>query len=85
MPAKPQHRSGYRPEETDLVVSACLTMAVTLGAFMDQIRIVGGFAPSLLIDHQIGPDPDTGCPNGLNRWGGSRRLGSRAPAATGPG
>jgi hypothetical protein len=59
-PIKPRHRSGYGPEETEQVKSACLTVAVTLGALMDQICIVGGLVPSLLIDHQIGPDPDTG-------------------------
>jgi len=59
-PNKPRHRSGYVPDETEQVKSACLTVAVTLGAMMDQLCIVGGLVPSLLIDHQLGPDPDTG-------------------------
>jgi hypothetical protein len=59
-PAKPRHRSGYSDEETELVKSACLTVAVTLGALMGELCIVGGLIPSLLIDQQIGPDPDTG-------------------------
>lgn len=29
---KPRHRSGYTDAETELVRSACLTVAVTLGA-----------------------------------------------------
>lgn len=59
-PAKPRNRSGYSPEETEQVRSACLTVSVTLGALMDDLCIVGGLVPSLLIDHQIGPDPGTG-------------------------
>lgn len=48
---KPRHRSGYSTEETLLVQSACLTVAVTLGAYLDDLCIVGGLVPSLLIDH----------------------------------
>jgi hypothetical protein len=59
-PAKPRHHTGYRREETELVESACLTIAVTLGALMDQLCIVGGLVPSLLIDRQLGPDEQTG-------------------------
>jgi hypothetical protein len=56
---KPRHRSGYSREETEQVESALLTVAVTLGALMDRICIVGGLVPSLLIDHEIGSDPET--------------------------
>jgi hypothetical protein len=56
---KPRHRSGYGREETEQVEAALLTLAVTLGALMDQICIVGGIVPSLLIDHEVGPDPET--------------------------
>jgi hypothetical protein len=59
-PTKPRDRSGYSYEETEQVRSACLTVAVTLGALMDDLCIVGGLVPSLLIDEQVGPDPDTG-------------------------
>jgi hypothetical protein len=59
-PAKPRDRSGYTPEETEQVKSACLTVAVTLGALMGELCIVGGLVPHLLIDQKIGPDPDTG-------------------------
>jgi len=55
---KPRHRSGYTREETLRVESACLTVAVTLGAYLDDLCIVGGLVPSLLIDHELGPDPD---------------------------
>jgi len=59
-PHKPRHRSGYRREETQQVEAACLTVAVTLGALMDRLCIVGGLVPSLIIDRQIGADPETG-------------------------
>jgi hypothetical protein len=49
-PDKPRHRSGYTTEETEQVKAACLTVAVTLGAYLDDICIVGGLVPSLLID-----------------------------------
>ena len=52
MTEKPRHRSGYTSEETELVRSACLTVAVTLGAYLDDVVIVGGLVPSLLIDAQ---------------------------------
>jgi len=59
-PDKPRHRSGYSREETEQVEAACLTVAATLGAFMDRLCIVGGLVPSLLIDREIGPDPESG-------------------------
>lgn len=59
-PDKPRHRSGYSREETEQVEAACLTVAVTLGAFMDRLCIVGGLVPSVLIDREIGPEPETG-------------------------
>jgi hypothetical protein len=56
---KPRHRSGYSREDTEQVEAALLTVEVTLGAMMDRICIVGGLVPSLLIDHEVGPDPET--------------------------
>lgn len=47
MNEKPRHRSGYTSEETELVRSACLTVAVTLGAYLGDVVIVGGLVPSL--------------------------------------
>jgi predicted nucleotidyltransferase len=52
-PEKPRERSGYRREETLQVESACLTVAVTLGALMDDLCIVGGLVPSLIIDREL--------------------------------
>lgn len=47
---KPRHRSGYGAEEFAQVRAACLTVAVTLGAYLDDVCIVGGLVPALLID-----------------------------------
>jgi hypothetical protein len=52
-PEKPRERSGYRREETLQVESACLTVAVRLGALMDDLCIVGGLVPSLIIDRDL--------------------------------
>jgi len=50
---KPRHRSSYRREETEQVEAACLTVAVTLGALMDRLCIVGGLVPGLIIDRRL--------------------------------
>lgn len=50
MPDKPRHRSGYTSQGTEAVRSACLTVAVTLGAMLDDLCIFGGLVPALLID-----------------------------------
>lgn len=60
-PEKPRHRSGYGTEEFGQVRAACLTLAVTLGAYLDDVCIVGGLVPALLIDTGRGEthgDPD---------------------------
>lgn len=49
-PDKPRHRSGYDAEDLEQVRAACLTVAVTLGAYLDEVCIVGGLVPALLID-----------------------------------
>ncbi len=57
---KPRHRSGYGAEEFEHVRAACLTVAVTLGAYLDDLVIVGGFVPALLIDTARGGERDEG-------------------------
>jgi predicted nucleotidyltransferase len=55
---KPRHRSGYGQEEFEQVKAACLTVAVTLGAYLDDVCIVGGLVPALLIDRVRDTDDD---------------------------
>lgn len=59
-PDKPRHRSGYTAATTLQVESTCLTVAATLGSFLDDLCIVGGLVPSLLLDRALGPDPSAG-------------------------
>jgi hypothetical protein len=54
MPEKPQTESGYAREDTELVVSATLTVATILGDLLDDLCIVGGLVPTLLIDVPAG-------------------------------
>jgi hypothetical protein len=57
---KPRRRDGYTPEDLLQVQATCLTVAATLGARLDDICVVGGLVPSLLIDQAQGPDPEMG-------------------------
>lgn len=54
MPEKPQTESGYAREDTAVVVSATLTVATILGDLLDDLCIVGGLVPTLLIDVPAG-------------------------------
>ncbi len=63
MPDKPSFADGYRGEQVDLVRAACLYVATKLGDLMDDLVVVGGLAPSLLIDPSglvRGTDPHVG-------------------------
>lgn len=54
VPDKPRHRSGYTPEDLEQVKSVCLT----LGAYLEDICVVGGLVPALLIDTTRTDDDD---------------------------
>lgn len=49
MAEKPVYAEGYPPEKVQLVHSACLHLATVLGDYMDDLVVVGGLVPSLLI------------------------------------
>jgi hypothetical protein len=53
---KPRHRSGYGREETEQVEMVCLTVIGALGAYVDDLCVVGGLVPVLLIDRRLGLD-----------------------------
>jgi hypothetical protein len=55
---KPQHRSEYDTNGLEIIKSACLTLAITLGAYLDDLCIVGGLVPALLIDSKRDAPPD---------------------------
>src|SRR6266481_6411410 len=52
MPEKPTTAAGYAPDQVARVKSTCLYLATKLGDLMDEIVVVGGLVPSLLIDQE---------------------------------
>ena len=51
MADKPKHASEYKAEQVELVRATCLYVATKLGDLMDDLVIVGGLVPSLIVDH----------------------------------
>ena len=49
MPEKPIFAYEYRSEQMELVRKTCLYVATKLGDLLDNIAVVGGLVPSLLI------------------------------------
>jgi hypothetical protein len=63
MPDKPTTADGYRSEQVALVKPTCLYIATKLGDIMDELVVVGGLVPSLLINQDAlpeGADPHVG-------------------------
>lgn len=59
MPEKPSFASEYRREEVQLVRQTCLYMATKLGDLLDELVVVGGLVPSLLIlDESLANEED---------------------------
>jgi hypothetical protein len=56
MADKPTRASEYRSEQVELVRSTCLYVATKLGDLMDDVVVVGGLVPSLLIDQGALPE-----------------------------
>ena len=57
MAEKPGRAAEYSSEQTVFVRATCLYVATKLGDLMDEVVVVGGLVPSLLID-------PTGLPEG---------------------
>lgn len=63
MAEKPSYASEYRPEQVTLVYQTCLYVATKLGDLLDELVVVGGLVPSLLIPRKSLPqdaDPHVG-------------------------
>ena len=63
MPEKPGRASAYRREHVALVRATCLYVATKLGDLTDDLVVVGGLVPSLLVDqtsHSEGIEPHVG-------------------------
>ena len=56
MADKPQRASEYTSEHVALVRATCLYVATKLGDLMDEVVVVGGLVPSLLIDQGTLPE-----------------------------
>ncbi len=56
MPEKPIRASDYQPEQAELVRSTCLYVATKLGDLMDEVVVVGGLVPSLLVEQSDLPE-----------------------------
>ena len=67
MLSKPTTLAGYSDDDLSRVKRACLYVATRLGDMLDDIVVVGGLAPSLLVD-QHSPPP------GVDAHAGTRDL-----------
>ena len=56
MAEKPRRASEYKSEQVGLVRSTCLYVATKLGDLMEEVVVVGGLVPSLLIDQVALPE-----------------------------
>jgi len=91
MPDKPRHASQYRSGQAALVRRTCLYLATKLGDLMDEVVVVGGTVPSLLVDQARLPegvpahagtiDLDIGLELGLLAGGRYHALASRLRSA----
>jgi hypothetical protein len=52
MTTKPTTITGYPSSQTALVRSTCLYVATKLGDLLDELVIVGGLVPSLIVDQE---------------------------------
>jgi hypothetical protein len=55
MPDKPSFASEYSREQAELVRQTCLYVATKLGDLIDELVVVGGLVPSLLIPEELVP------------------------------
>ncbi len=63
MPDKPITAAGYRREHVQLVRATCLYLATKLGDLSDDVVIIGGLVPTLLIAQDelpVGAEPHVG-------------------------
>lgn len=56
---KPSTADGYDPATTVQAKSTCLYVATKLGDLMDEMVVVGGLVPSLLIPQDVGAHTET--------------------------
>lgn len=90
MAEKPKYSSDYESEQAALVRATCLYVATKLGDLMDELVIVGGLVPSLIVDQTAGGgiephvgtmDLDVGLALGLLDGGRYKTLANRLRSA----
>ena len=59
MPEKPSTATEYSKKQVELVKSTCLYVATILSDYMEEMVIVGGLVPSMLIDQNTCPRVQT--------------------------
>lgn len=52
MADKPKRASEYESQQSELVRATCLYVATKLGDMMDDLLIIGGLVPSLIVDQE---------------------------------
>lgn len=67
MPEKPSRAADYSKEQIQIVKETCLYIATVMGDYMEQVVIVGGLVPSILIDQE-------NLPNGVDSHVGTMDL-----------
>ncbi len=53
---KPAHASEYSREQAELVTATCLYVATKLGDLMNDLLVIGGLVPSLIVDQSALPE-----------------------------
>jgi len=56
MEVKPNTRNGYNTRQTELVRQTCLYIATKLNYLMEDLVVVGGLVPSLIVDQAALPE-----------------------------
>lgn len=67
MPFKPRTAAGYNAEQAELVVMICRYVSTILSDYLNEIVVVGGLVPSLIIDQ-------TDLPEGAEKHVGTNDL-----------
>jgi len=73
MPEKPLFASDYKRKDIELVRQTCLYVATKLGDLLDDLVVVEGLVPSLLIPNESLPVGECSYQRG-HLWGAVRRC-----------
>src|SRR3989304_563703 len=57
--SKPRSRKGYSAEQTQRVRATCLYLATKIGDRLDDVAVMRGLAPSLIVPQDEGPHAGT--------------------------